>query len=109
LSLEERFKIADSINKEIRQDLYSFGFNHPYYCGDSEVSDDEMRHLLLSDLNIPTRTREPYPLPTLKHMKTDEFYKSLGEDLSLLSHLTVDDFVLENYKSHPKIYFPLSN
>jgi thymidylate synthase len=54
-------------------------------------------------------TREPYPLPTLKHMKTDEFYKSLGEDLSLLSHLTVDDFVLENYKSHPKIYFPLSN
>jgi thymidylate synthase len=58
---------------------------------------------------IPKRTREPYPLPTLKHMKTDEFYKSLGEDLSLLSHLTVDDFVLENYKSHPKIYFPLSN
>ena len=36
-------------------------------------------------------------------MKTDEFYKSLGEDLSLLSHLTVDDFVLENYQSHPKI------
>jgi thymidylate synthase len=58
---------------------------------------------------IPKRTRESYPLPTLKHMKTDEFYKSLGEDLSLLSHLTVDDFVLENYKSHPKIYFPLSN
>jgi thymidylate synthase len=58
---------------------------------------------------IPKRTREPYPLPTLKHMKTDEFYKSLGEDLSLLSHLTVDDFVLQNYKSHPKIYFPLSN
>ena len=109
LSLEERLKIADSINKEIRQGLYSFGFNHPYYYGDSEVSDDEMRHLLLSDLNIPTRTRERYPLPTLKHMKTDEFYKSLGEDLSLLSHLTVDDFVLENYKSHPKIYFPLSN
>jgi thymidylate synthase len=58
---------------------------------------------------IPKRTREPYPLPTLKHMKTDEFYKSLGEDLSLLSHLTIDDFVLENYQSHPKIYFPLSN
>jgi thymidylate synthase len=59
--------------------------------------------------NIPKRTREPYSLPTLKHMKTDEFYKSLGEDLSLLSHLTVNDFVLENYQSHPKIYFPLSN
>jgi thymidylate synthase len=59
--------------------------------------------------NIPKRTIEPYSLPTLKHMKTDEFYKSLGEDLSLLSHLTVNDFVLENYQSHPKIYFPLSN
>jgi thymidylate synthase len=58
---------------------------------------------------IPKRTREPYPLPTLKHMKTDEFYKSLGEDLSLFTHLDNTDFVVENYQSHPKIYFPLSN
>ena len=29
-------------------------------------------------------SREPYQLPTLKHMKTDEFYMSLSEDLSLI-------------------------
>ena len=55
------------------------------------------------------RTREPYPLPTLKHMKSDEFYKSLSEDLSLLTHLDNTDFVVENYQSHPAIKAPLSN
>jgi thymidylate synthase len=54
-------------------------------------------------------TREPYPLPTLKHMKTDEFYKSLSEDLTLLTHLDNTDFVIENYQSHPTIKMPLSN
>jgi len=54
-------------------------------------------------------TREPYPLPTLKHMKTDEFYKSLSEDLTLLIHLDNTDFVVENYQSHPSIKMPLSN
>jgi thymidylate synthase len=58
---------------------------------------------------IPYRTREPYPLPTLKHMKTDEFYKSLSEDLTLLTHLDNTDFVVENYQSHPHIKTPLSN
>ena len=58
---------------------------------------------------IPKRTREPYPLPTLKHMKTDEFYKSLSSDLSLLTHLDNTDFVVENYQSHPTIKMPLSN
>jgi len=58
---------------------------------------------------IPKRTREPYPLPTLKHMKTDEFYKSLSEDLTLLTHLDNIDFVVENYQSHPTIKMPLSN
>jgi thymidylate synthase len=58
---------------------------------------------------IPKRTREPYPLPTLKHVKTDDFYKSLSEDFSLLTHLDNIDFVVENYQSHPTIKFPLSN
>jgi thymidylate synthase len=54
-------------------------------------------------------TREPYQLPTLKHMKTDEFFKSLSEDLSLITHLDSSDFTLENYQSHPTIKLPLSN
>jgi thymidylate synthase len=53
--------------------------------------------------------REPYPLPSLKHLKTDDFYKSLSEDLSLLNHLENTDFVIENYQSHPTIKAPLSN
>jgi thymidylate synthase len=53
--------------------------------------------------------REPFELPTLKHMKTDEFYKSLSEDTSLFIHLNPTDFQLENYQSHPSIKAPLSN
>jgi thymidylate synthase len=53
--------------------------------------------------------REPFELPTLKHMKTDEFYKSLSEDASLFTHLNPTDFQLENYQSHPTIKAPLSN
>lgn len=54
-------------------------------------------------------TREPYELPKLVHMKTDEFYNAMSEDLSLLSHLDFGDFLLENYQSHPAIKIPLSN
>jgi thymidylate synthase len=53
--------------------------------------------------------REPYQLPTLKHMKTDEFYMSLSEDISLFTHLNPTDFQVENYQSHPTIKAPLSN
>jgi thymidylate synthase len=42
-------------------------------------------------------------------MKTDDFYKSLSNDLSLLTHLDNTDFVVENYQSHPSIKMPLSN
>lgn len=54
-------------------------------------------------------TRQPYPLPTLKHMKTEAFYKSLSEEPSLYGHLDPKDFQLENYQSHPSIKAPLSN
>jgi thymidylate synthase len=57
----------------------------------------------------PKRTREPFELPQLEHMKTDEFYKSLCEDLSLMTHLDPTDFTLKNYQSHPSIKAPLSN
>lgn len=56
LSLEERFQFTDKINKEIRQDLYSFSFNHPSYIGDVTRSDDEERQLSLDNLNIPRRS-----------------------------------------------------
>ena len=58
---------------------------------------------------IPRHSREPFPLPTLKHMKTDDFYKSLSDDISLFGHLDPKDFAIENYQSHPTIKAPLSN
>ena len=53
--------------------------------------------------------REPFALPTLKHLKADSFYKSLSEDQSLYLHLENTDFELVNYQSHPAIKAPLSN
>jgi thymidylate synthase len=75
----------------------------------SQEEPEVISSLLLDELKVPKRTREPYPLPTLKHMKTDEFYKALSEDLTLLTHLDNIDFVVENYQSHPSIKIPLSN
>jgi thymidylate synthase len=53
--------------------------------------------------------REPFELPKLVHMKTNDFYKSLSEDVSLLQHLQPDDFKVDGYKSHAAIKMPLSN
>jgi thymidylate synthase len=52
-------------------------------------------------------TREPFELPKLVPMKTDEFWN--GFDVSLFGHLDPKDFTLENYQSHPTIKLPLSN
>ena len=68
-------------------------------------SDEEFERETLTDckaFNIPTRTREPYPLPTLK----------LGHFGSILENISVvdlSDFIIENYQSHPSIKAPLSN
>jgi thymidylate synthase len=53
--------------------------------------------------------REPYKLPKLIHTKSDDFYKSLSEDLSLITEMQNTDFKLEGYMSHPTIKMPLSN
>ena len=52
-------------------------------------------------------TKEPFELPKLVPMKTDEFWN--GFDVSLFGHLDPKDFTLENYQSHPTIKLPLSN
>ena len=52
-------------------------------------------------------TREPFELPKLVPMKTDEFWNEF--DVSLFGHLDPTDFTLENYQSHPTIKLPLSN
>ena len=61
--------------------------------------------------------REPYPLPSL-HINTEFWLTKSGKcgvgELtdnvdSLIKGMQIDDFQIENYKSHPIIKFPLSN
>jgi thymidylate synthase len=62
-----------------------------------------------NEAGIPKRTREPYPLPTLKHLRSDEKYRLLPEFPSLWGEFKITDFELENYQSHPTIKAKLSN
>lgn len=41
------------VEANIIRDMYSFSFNHPYYGGNSGLTDDEVRNSLLDDLGIP--------------------------------------------------------
>jgi len=58
--------------------------------------------------NIPNRTREPYPLPTLKIVGYPEEYKHPNDE-RLFEEFDISDFQLENYQSHSTIKMPLSN
>lgn len=98
LNLSERIDFWFNNNKPNRDVVDDF----------DELSIEEKNNYL-NKVNVPKKTREPFELPKLQHQKTDEFYKSLSEDLSLLTHLEPNDFMLKNYKSHSKINFPLSN
>ena len=63
--------------------------------------------------NVPKRTREPFPLPTL-NINT-EFWKTQSGECGVgpldtnLQGFEVSDFEIENYQSHPTIKAPLSN
>ena len=71
---------------------------------------------MMDDKGIPTRTREPYSLPSVKithrewyqHEKVKEHLGEKTFNEKMLS-LRPDCFELLNYKSHPPIKAPLSN
>ena len=72
------------------------------------MSDSEFTKVC-DEFGIPTRTREPFELPKLGFNKSSGFFRELGDDLSLLSHLDISDFMVENYQSHSTIKAQLSN
>jgi len=72
------------------------------------MSDSEFTKVC-DEFEIPTRTRVPYPLPKLGFNKSSGFFRELGDDLSLLNHLDISDFMVENYQSHSTIKAQLSN
>jgi thymidylate synthase len=88
LSLEERTEMLKD-SSDFKRDFYDRN-------GKLIVEDK----LILDKSNIPTRTREPYPLPTLRI--------SSGP-LDDIAHHEIMDFDILNYQSHPKIEAPLSN
>jgi thymidylate synthase len=65
-------------------------------------------HQMLDNSNVPTRTREPFPLPKLIIDKFDENNHYIG-DMDDISEYNIDQFKLEGYQSHPAIKAPLSN
>jgi len=91
-TLEERIERMYEINKKDTE--YLFTQTNP-------------SHQLFDNLNVPKRTREPYPLPTLK--MNPIFLANLehkGFDEAINGQV---NFELENYQSHPSIKLPLSN
>jgi thymidylate synthase len=96
LSLDERNFIAGSNHSEVSQNIKMF----------VGIDEDSTLHRHLDNLIIPTRTREPYPLPKLwiNNLRSDS--NSIINDVIKWS---VEDFKIENYQSHPTIKAPLSN
>jgi thymidylate synthase len=94
-TLSERVRLSEEINGNLK---------HQTSIGMSYIDDT---------LKIPKRTREPFPLPTLKF---SNWYKNANEEQhssivfnDWVESLKPDDFILENYQSHPTIKAPLSN
>jgi thymidylate synthase len=94
LTLEERFELWDNKENEYAMDTYN------------KLTSDSSKHIFLSDRHqgsVKERTREPFPLPTLKKLPD---YLCIEENWECYE---IDDIQVENYQSHPTIKAPLSN
>ena len=101
---QSKEQIGRELSSDERKKLYENEFTPGM-----EVKNDEWLESKLTTREIPKRTREPYPLPTLKHLRSDDKYTLLNEFPSLWSEFKISDFEMENYQSHPTIKAPLSN
>jgi len=74
------------------------GYNGLLDFGQTQNDDDKIL-FCLNNWFVPTKTREPFELPTISIKESDD----------LLATLKTEDIVLEGYKSHGKIEAALSN
>ena len=85
---------------------------HTQFVNWQSLGTDRVKEVL-DKQNIPTRTREPHPLPTLKinteFWQTESGECGVGPLKTNLQGFEISDFVIENYQSHPTIKAPLSN
>ena len=93
LTLEERLELIKD-NKDFLVKLSSYSSN-------------EQVMMLCDEFFIPRRTREPFELPKL--IINDEFWNPDASIINQINYITPDDFIIDNYKSHPAIKAPLSN
>lgn len=65
-------------------------------------------HVYLNQVEgiTPQLEREPYELPEVVLPDGENLYEDLD---TFLSKVSISDFILKNYKSHPSIKLPLSN
>ena len=95
----------------------SFDERYALYTGNSKTWEEDGGNAwgkingldIMDDAKIPTHIRQPFRLPRLVHTKTEAYYNSLSESMTLIGHLDPKDFRIENYQSHPSIKAPLSN
>ena len=122
MDLDERKEYSK--NPEFHQDIN--GATWSSVMGLESLNDDHKKelHNILDEENIPRRTREPYPLPTL-NINTEfwpyeggecgigpldaiKVFESFSDD-NFCRCLLEEDIQLGNYQSHPTIKAPLSN
>ena len=89
LTCDERIELAST---DIHFDPFDFGVGIK--------ASDESIHKVCDLYGVPRRSREPFPLPTLRI--------SSGP-LDDIAHHEIIDFDILNYQSHPSIKAPLSN
>jgi thymidylate synthase len=108
-------QISRELSLEERRSLVSQEMFNQIYTGGGP---DTLNHFECDQWDIPRIIqREPYPLPTL-HINTEFWPTESGEcgigNLTdnidfLIKEMQINDFQIENYKSHPAIKAPLSN
>jgi thymidylate synthase len=102
---QAREQIGRNMTASERMDFW-FNNNKPNrdVCDYVDSLDEWEKHQYFDECKVPRNNREPYSLPKLNiklHFKNDPSFTP--------EHWLVDDFVIEDYKSHPAIKAPLSN
>ena len=121
-------QIGRELSARERTALYSNGSARLYDSIQEKnyktVDADDTMHTICDEFNVPRRTRQPFPLPTL-NINTEFWPTESGEcgigpidasavfngfhDDSFCKCLLEEDIQLSNYQSHPAIKAPLSN
>jgi len=96
-------QIGRELSFEERADIYKDKHNIP-----KEIVIPFVKRGGRTLADIPTQTREPYPLPRL--VINDEFWNPDSTSFdNTIKGMSPDDFYVLNYQSHPSIKAPLSN